>query len=259
MTTSAEGALKIWRGEDWLRERGAALAPVLADPVSWLEQGRQIKVDSHSRVGLAEIGGDFCYIKYYGDKSVLQGLGNRLRGGRALAAWDAGQRLFQAGLPVARPLLCLHLQHAQLLVTQGFKDARDLKSLWLGEAESTQRADWLRQCAELLGALHNHGFSHGDGKWSNLLFAGGGLRLVDLEAARGPGASASSQARDLARFVLNAEELGVARVDYDDFMSAYAGRRGIHRRLLEDGLMPALEKLRTRHRQRYGDRGDRLL
>ena len=106
--------------------------------------------------------------------------------------------------------------------------------------------------------MHGAGFSHGDTKWSNLLWDGSTVTLVDLDAVR-RSADRSRRARDLARFTLNAEEMNVPASLYDHFLESYQLATGENRAKLEKMTLRALHGLRRRHLKRYGPRGHRLL
>jgi hypothetical protein len=103
------------------------------------------------------------------------------------------------------------------------------------------------------------GFAHGDCKWSNWLWAQGQLYLVDLDAVCQAAAGDRRQARDLARFTLNAEELSLQPALYDLFLEGYLSVTGLSRDMLMPPMLVELQGLRQRHLQRYGESGQRLV
>ncbi len=216
-----------------------------------------LKSDTFSRVGLLEVGGQPCCLKLYRPKSSLRAVGFRLGYGRGPRAFDASAALLAAGLPVPEPRCCLLTDGAVLLLTAQIPGARNLRALWLEAPGALSVVQLLPAAGATLAALHGAGFAHGDCKWSNLLAAGDRLYLVDLEAARRVRPLADRgihrrQLRDLARFTVEAEELGVSSGDFDSFLGAYLAVSPIPRERLLAGLRPLLATIRDRHRRRYG-------
>jgi hypothetical protein len=82
---------------------------------------------------------------------------------------------------------------------------------------------------------------------------------VDLEGV-GRGSPASQGARrDLARFVVNAEDMGLPAPRFQTFLDSYAGLLGVDAGAIPRRIKPRLEALRRRHRAKYGERGQQLL
>ena len=227
-------------------------------PAQWLEaHGQLLKSEKLGVVGLIDVAGVSCYIKFFLARSAVQSLGFVLGLGRAPRAYDAGCELAARGIPVAEPLACLRLPQAMVLVTKAVPGA-DLKTLWLS---ARQGQDWsliMSRTAVVLAQLHAAGFVHGDCKWGNLLWDGEGLVLVDLDSVR-QSASPQRRGRDLARFVLNAEELALDAEIFETFVSVYAENSGSEKAAVIKLLAPSLAQLRQRHADKYGRRGARLL
>ena len=221
------------------------------------EQGDLLKGDDHSAVFLVELAGQRCYCKLFLAKSRRQSLLFRLTRSRGQRSFDVASRLSILGLPVPSPLACLGLPGAVLFATE-VVPGRDLKACWQAQPEADDWPDALAASGLALAALHDAGFSHGDTKWSNLIWDGSDVTLVDLDAVR-RSADRSRRARDLARFTLNAEELGVPGARYEHFLHSYQVASGESRATLEKATLRALKPLRRRHLKRYGPRGHRLL
>jgi tRNA A-37 threonylcarbamoyl transferase component Bud32 len=248
------------RGAVWAQALGESLARGPATTVAWMEQRtRLLKSDTYSRVGLLELQGQACLLKLYLAKSPWQRIAFRLGYSRALRSFDMALALAGRGLPVPAPRACVQVQEGMLLLTEGMPDGRDLRRLWLEPAEPG-RAELLMHCAgETLAALHLAGFAHGDGKWSNLLWRGEGFFLIDLDAVRPVKADAGAllaiqprQLRDLARFSVDAEELGATPQQYNIFLQRYCDRMHCSRELLLSELNPAASAIRRRHAKKYG-------
>jgi len=220
---------------------------------------RILKSDSFSRVGLLELEGESCYLKFYRQKSIGQQLLFRMGRARAVQAFDAAEKLAAMGIAVPQPRACVLVPGGVLLLTEGLRGSRDLKALWQAQSFPGNPAALLETTGRTLAALHRAGFAHGDCKWSNLLLSGDRIYLVDLEAVEEVTTGGRKQARDLARFTVNAEDLGIGEGHYDHFMDAYCKELDIPRETVVDRMMPNLRQLRARHRDKYGERGGTLL
>lgn len=245
----------LLRGGDWAASFQRELPP--GPPEQWLESHcRVVKRDSHSLVALGELQQGHCYLKFYRPKSPLQRLAFALGHGRALQAFDQAALLAASGIRVPAPLACLRVPGGMLLVTEGMAQARDLKSCW---QQGEVMRPLLAAAAQALADLHRGGYAHGDCKWSNLLWSDNCLYLVDLEAVQACEPGSPAQWRDLARFTVNAEDLSLPGADYEAFLAGYCQLRGVSREALVAEMAPALARLRRRHRDKYGERGARLL
>ena len=234
---------------------------------TWMEQHtRLLKSDTYSRVGLLRIREQTCCLKLYIAKSSMQRLGFRLGIGRGITAFDAADRLLVAGLHVPTPRACLLVPEGMLLLTQGVEDSRDLRDLWQAEPTESIASQYMRRAGEILSVLHHAGFSHGDCKWSNLLWSGESFSLVDLEDVRRVGTAGTEvtslharQLQDIARFTADAEALGASASQYESFLGSYCMGAGDLRDQLLDGIRPLVGVIRTRHQKKYGHRYEPLL
>jgi tRNA A-37 threonylcarbamoyl transferase component Bud32 len=216
-----------------------------------------LKSEKAGTVGLLELAGKDCYIKFFNGRSRIQRLGFALGLSRAARAFDAALELTRHGLPVAQPLACLRLPDAMVLLTAAIQGV-DLKALWLSARAGDEWKPIISSAAATLARLHEEGFVHGDCKWGNLLWDGHEVALVDLDSVQ-RSSSARRRGRDLARFVLNAEELSVGRETFETFVSVYAKCTGSEKAVVIELLAPALSQLRQRHKDKYGQRGVRLV
>ncbi len=257
---SVARASRIVRGVDWGRRLVSDLEKPPSDIVSWVEQhARLLKSDEFSRVGLLEVGGQPCCLKLYLAKSPLQRLGFRLGYGRSVRSFDSAGKLAACGLPVPEPMTCLVVQGGMVLLSRGIADSSDLRALWLARPTPEAARQFMAGAGSLLASLHRAGFSHGDCKWSNLLWNGERFYLVDLEAVRTvkPARSAllpigGRQLLDVARYTIDAERLRASQADYDVFINSYCSDLGCDRERVVAGMRPALEAIRKRHRETHG-------
>ena len=243
---------------------GGALTRALAGPPagieSWLEaHTRPIKADSGSRVGLLQLQGDTCYLKFYRSRPGVRAIAFRLGIGRGVRSFDRALELTAAGVRVPEPRACLRVPGGMLLLTEGLPAGRDLRALWLTGAPGTDWSLLLGAAGRALAGLHAAGFAHGDSKWSNLLWSGDEICFVDLEAVRRARGSSARSLRDIARFTLDAEELALTPALYRAFIGSYATAAQRHPEELSRSIVPSLDRLRRRHLARYGPPGGHRL
>ena len=251
---------RIIRGDSWGTQLQQALAASPLDVDSWMQQHtRLLKSDQHSRVGLLQLRHQSCYLKLYRPKSALQHCLSRLGRGRAVRSFDVAEQLAASAVPLPRPLACLLVTEGMLLLTEGLCDALNLSELWRQQLVQAADSQILPAAGQTIAQLHLAGYAHGDCKWHNLLWANDRVYLVDLDGAAPASRGGAGQARDLARFTLNAEELGVGAPLYERFLAAYLQGVGSTRQATIDRMMPILHKLRRRHVKKYGERGQHLL
>ena len=110
----------------------------------------------------------------------------------------------------------------------------------------------LEQAFDLLAKVHGSGWSHGDFKWANLLTTPerDRLCLIDLDAARQARPGSATQARDLARFKVNAEEEGVLSEEFDVLLRQYCQRLGLTWSTIEQRMAPYYRRIMQRHLQK---------
>jgi tRNA A-37 threonylcarbamoyl transferase component Bud32 len=254
------GEVRILRGALWGARLRELLPPEPAQIDPWMERNTELlKRDEQSMVGLLPLQCRPRYLKLYRSKSALQRLAFRLGRGRAVRAFDQALELAAAGVPVPEPLACLQVPGSMLLLTEGVPQARDLRRIWSGRPGAAALRPMMAAAARALAVLHAAGYAHGDCKWSNLLWSGGEFRFIDLEGVRRSRPGSSRCLRDLARFTLNAEDMGLPARLYGVFLADYATASGSSQQELVQGFLPQLRRLRRRHLAKYGRRGHRLV
>jgi tRNA A-37 threonylcarbamoyl transferase component Bud32 len=247
-------------GDGW----GVALQDLLAtsskDTAAWMQQHtRLLKSDTNSLVGLLQLQHEACYLKLYRYKSTLQKLLFRLGRGRPVRSFDVACKLVESEVPVPRPRACLLVPGGVLLLTEGIAGGGNLNDLWREQPAHDKFRQVLHGAGESVAHLHRAGYAHGDCKWSNLLWAGRQCYLVDLDGVGKAPLGSAKQARDLARFTLNAEELDIGPELYELFLESYLQGVGASRHGLIARMTPILHLLRDRHLAKYGERGQHLL
>ncbi|MEP4145765.1 MAG: lipopolysaccharide kinase InaA family protein [Halioglobus sp.] len=251
---------RILRGDSWADALSERLKEGPGDGQSWMEQHTEVvKRDDHSSVGAMRLQDQYCFLKYYRSKSLLHRLLFRIGRGRGVASYDNALTLRAAGISVPEPLACLLIADGVMLLSEGITSAADLKTLWLQGQNDSQLQQLMLNAAHSLAALHAAGFSHGDCKWSNFLVAGERMLLIDLESIQVSSTLGAGCARDLARFTLNAEDMGLSQAHFDSFLASYARAMGRKSEEVSKLILPSLAKLRQRHLQKYGSRGHLLI
>jgi tRNA A-37 threonylcarbamoyl transferase component Bud32 len=251
---------RIIRGTVWAEQLRELLAKAPTEIDTWMEQQtRLLKSDNHSRVGLLPLGRELCYLKLYRGKSALQNLFFRLGYGRGVRAFDAARKLAAAGVAVPEPRGALQLPGGMLLLTEGIADSSDLISLWRQQPGDEKLQELMAGAGRALAGLHGAGFAHGDCKWSNLLISGERFFFVDLESVLKLRVGSPGIARDLARFTVNAEDMGLPGEYYELFLATYAIGVGRQRDALVREILKPLGRMRRKHLAKYGARGHRLI
>ena len=251
---------RVLRGDSWGERLKKVVAAATAGEMTWMAEHTEVlKSDDHSRVGLLRLHDSSCYLKFYQSKSAGQNMLFRFGYARGLRSFDAATCLLEADVLVPAPLCCLLLPGGMMLLTEGIVDGRDLKALWQQNIGEPQRALLMADAGRALAKLHTAGYSHGDCKWSNFLWSADNFYLVDLEGVRQTNRGGKRQARDLARFTVNAEDLGVAPEVYELFLEHYLQGSNNSRAVIIRAMMPFLRQLRRRHEKKYGKRGHEIL
>lgn len=200
------------------------------------------------------------FVKQYKVASRLRRALVSLTGFRARRMFRLSMCLLAIGVRVPQPLAYVldrrHDRLSSFFVCEALQ-ARDLKSVACGPGldEAGGEARVFNRVGEMLVALHRAGFAHGDMKWANLMVddVSRELILIDLDGVRRPRLFRNKRfGRDLARFILNARELGVAPENIDALLVMYARARGRSVQQVRADLRPAYNKLARRHRDKYG-------
>lgn len=164
----------------------------LADPDGCMARGAVCKSGSRGYAVVVELAGLDCFVKHYRRLGFIYVLKNLFRTARAVRTWNVSWKLLKLGIRVPRPIFCIESRRFRLLgdaylATEFVANGIDLRKFWRGATEE-ERLVALIKCAEIIGALHAAGWSHGDLKWQNILVVANSadpeIVLVDVDAAR---------------------------------------------------------------------------
>jgi tRNA A-37 threonylcarbamoyl transferase component Bud32 len=134
----------------------------------------------------------------------------------------------------------------------------NLGTLALNFTKLNQRLEFeglIEALAEGVAVLHNRKVIHRDLKWSNIMVhkRKNKFWFIDLESAKlywfTPGLA--SLVRDIARFVLNCQEIGINESIIERFLDTYARCRKLTRASLDKPVTSVLRKLREKHQKKY--------
>jgi len=249
--------VQVVRGE--CPELAARLEQQTHSVTDWcIEHGETLKEAAHSWVGFVELEGASVYVKVFRAKGLVQQLSTHFGRHRALRSFASANHLLKARLPVPEPIACLRAGADMLLVTKRLPCGDDFLSLWQSEGELLPAEIW-HDAGVMIGQLHSAGFVHRDCKWSNIYRADDQQYLLDLESVAHVGAGASGLYRDIARFVLDAEDMGASLGIVQTFLTAYSQEVGSSVGEVSSAALPQLKRLRLRHERKYGIRGHALL
>ena len=224
-----------------------------------------VKIPAASAAGDSEL----LFVKEFRFKGIIHSLKPLLHQHRAQVMWQVSWHLLNHSIPVAEPEGYL-LKQLGPFCRKGYFFAgvlplcSTLDELAADLDQLTVRFDsggLIGALAKNIARMHSSGVSHGDLKWSNILVHEEKKELwfVDLDSAKLYGQSPNTKAvaRDLARFLLSAQEAGVEEAILERFIDQYAHHRELSRARIDGPIDKILKKLQYRHKKRYGDMGSR--
>ena len=199
-----------------LREEADFLAPLMADPDAWLEQGISLKRGRSATLALVELEGRKLVIKRYNIKSAVHALSRAWRPSRAWHSWVEAHRLRFLGIPTPRPLALIERRLGPLrgrawLISEHCEGPNLQERLAAENGLPPGIAEAVRR---LFARLAEARLSHGDLKASNFLCSGDELCVLDLDAMRRHDSEAAwrkAWLKDRARFLRNWPEGGAIR------------------------------------------------
>jgi len=224
-----------------------------------------VQIPAASRAGDLEP----LFVKKFRFKGIVHSLKPLFRPHRAQVMWRVSWHLLNHSIPVAEPEGYLIKQRGPFCL-RGYFFARVLpRCSTLDELAADLDQLTIRlESGGLNGALaqnianmHNSGVSHGDLKWPNILVhkEKNELWFVDLDSAQlyGQSPSIKAAARDLARFLLSAQEAGIEEAILERFLNEYSHHRKLSRARIDGPIAKILTKLQDRHKKKYGDKRSR--
>lgn len=238
----------ILRGDAWAARLQGHLSAPPHDIHAWMaEHTHRLKDEKYLVSGLLRVGGDFCFLKFYGFRRPLARYSLRFRTPPALRAFDVAAALRWKEVTVPRPRACLLIKRGLLLLTKGIEASETLRYLYGGGLNDDLASHIMWAAGDEIAQMHLAGYAHCDLRWNNLLWGRDRLYISHLEQARRARPQSPAHWRDLATFTVGAEELGLDAWYYEQFLEAYMRRVGIDR----DGLLARLERPLERERKRH--------
>jgi tRNA A-37 threonylcarbamoyl transferase component Bud32 len=191
-----------------VRLEAGRLAPGLRDPDSWMTRSVTLKKGNTSTVARIALTDGEVVIKRYNIKSLAHAASRSWRPSRAWHSWIEGHRLQFLGIATPRPLALIEqrlglLRGKAWLITEHCPGPNLLDHL---TAEAPPPKAELAAIGRLFAQLAAARISHGDLKATNLLWHGGEVCLVDLDAMHQHGSDAAfarTWRRDRARLLRN--------------------------------------------------------
>lgn len=237
----------ILRGDAWAARLQGHLSAAPDDVHAWMaEHTHRLKDEKHKVSGLLRLGGDFCFLKFYGFRRPLARHMLRFRTPPALRAYDTAAALRWKEVAVPRPRACLLIKRGILLLTKGIEASETLQYLYEGGLNDELASHIMSEAGEEVGRMHLAGFAHGDLRWNNLLWGRDRLYITHLEQAERAHPQSSAQWRDLATFSLGAEDVGLDPWYYEQFLAAYMRRVEIDKEDLLKRLEGPLARVRNK-------------
>lgn len=193
------------------RSEVQALAPVLEQADTYLDQGHLYKTGGAASVARIEVDGRPLVLKRYNIKNTAHWFKRFWRPSRAWHSWIEGHRLMFLDIATPRPLALLEtrtlgLRNRAYLLTE-YIDGPDLAACFAPFVESGEAPDeQVDALVQLMQQLIRERISHGDFKGHNLFWVDGRWSLIDLDAMCQHATQmsfAKAFARDRARLLRN--------------------------------------------------------
>ena len=201
---------RIDRFYSLVRSETDFLAPLIADPDAWLEQGIALKRGRTATVARIELQGRALVIKRYNIKSAGHALSRLWRPSRAWHSWLAAHHLRLLGIATPRPLALIEQRLGPLrgrawLITE-YCAGPNLQDTLAAREEENAPGETLHAVHSLFTQLAAARISHGDLKATNFILSGHELCVLDLDAMKRHATEAGWRAawrKDRARFLRN--------------------------------------------------------
>jgi len=241
----------------------AAIRGYISDGISiqdWLlsKETKRIKEDKESYsavIDLSDLKLGLVFLKVYYRKSLKRRLQYLLGKARGLRTWNVQKKLLSADLKIPAPIAYLDDGEVECLLSSFIPNARDLRS-FMGDPSLNSQFRQLKLGAhfvDLVASFHRKGFVHGDCKWGNLLWVEGAEQLLFVDFDGAGVYSKTLAAKDIARFIVNAEEAGISAELMTATISQYAALMNEDVAVLKDRIQPIIDNIKARHqRKRLG-------
>lgn len=213
-----------------------------------------LKQDSHNFSGICPEG---VFVKCYQPKGALGKWLSCIGQSRAHRTYSRAQTV--AGVTTTPQPLALvrNKKSGNAYYFTALVPAKNLLDFYHQEkTNAPEIRELLARIGDTLANLHQGGWLHGDFKWSNILISTdknpGKIWFIDLDATRQISPAARVRGRDLARFIVNAEDHHVEEEWVACFADRYSETSGMSVRDAIEMAGPYLKKLRRRHDRQYG-------
>lgn len=208
-----------------VRQEESTLAPLLATPDQYIDQGRFIKGFGTTNVVDTQVNGKHIVLKRYNIKNFKHRLSRFWRPTRGWHSWQEGFRLMMLGIPTAKPLALLEerflgMRGRAWLVTEYLKGP-DLLTHLMPYENSGIPAVELAEIGVLFDSLIKQRVTHGDLKGTNLFWVNNQWVLIDLDAVKYHHCERSfkrAYAKDRARFLRNWSKTSIFYTQLDNYL-----------------------------------------
>lgn len=236
----------------------------------FLGESRPLKSSVSARTAIVEIklsdqfnGNNQVFAKEFHYKNFFHSFKPLFRKHRVQILWRNSWYLVQREVNVPTPTGYLFRQvglscRNAYFFSEALKGCKDLGTLARNLEELEKRLDQgglIETLAMMVASLHDSRMLHGDLKWSNIMVHQKENKtwIIDLDAAKicrvNPGPTRF--ARDVARFVLNCQEVGIHESIIERFLDTYASYRKLTRASFDKPVTSVLKKLREKHQKKY--------
>jgi hypothetical protein len=241
------------------------------DPtVLFSDKSRHLKSSGSGRSAIVETGAagqadrEEIYVKEFFYKNFFHSCKPLLGMHRAQILWRNSMCLVQSGVCIPKPFGYLLQQsgfscRGAYFFSEALTGCIDLSTLAFERAELDRRlgdGKLIESVATMVALLHDNGVIHGDLKWSNIMVheQKNEVWFIDLDSFKrrifNPGMNFYLQ--DVARFVVNAQEVGIDESIVDRFLATYARRRKLARNCMDELIARRARVVKIKRQKKYG-------
>lgn len=222
---------------------------------------RWIKESKSTKAGILTVKNQKFFVKEYRYNKPWGLLKYRARP-KGKNIWNITCQLKSQGIDLPQPIAYVYNQQPHTLneyiISELLPNAIDLRALEKKQLKTfieVQRIS--NKAALLIFKIHQQGIVHGDFKWANLMFSQyprhSQLQVVDFDGCYKSNKN-KEHVKDLARFLVNMQEAGLAQEELNLFISTYATASNSKIEKLTQQIKPYFNKILSRHKQQYPQR-----
>ncbi len=171
---------------------------------------------------------------------------------RAYRSWQAHCHFCDMALAVPAPMVYVANGSSEFVLSEFKNGLVDLR-MFIGDKHMNTtfaESGIMTKAAELIAAIHQSGYVHGDCKWGNFLWsdADKALYVVDFDGAKPYHDKQAT--KDVARFIVSAKEAKTKEKLLSEFMTCYGDIMKVDVDFLIKKISPVVNRIILRHKSK---------